>query len=170
MKSTTFAVAATVISTASAAIFAPALMPHSDRHDVAHVRPSTSISLHYASNKSVVSNTNINVTHTMKYPSVILENIASVVDVSCSTDSVAVTFNDSTVFEATEAAWSADSTFILVTNHFGSCDPVLERGMFLVNSLAFDNATLVATASAVKANISTVAGMYPTDVRNGPKC
>jgi hypothetical protein len=84
--------------------------------------------------------------------------VASVSSVICSADSVAVTFNDSSVFEATEAAWTAEGTFVLVTNHLGDCDVELERGMFLVKSLTWSNASLVATAKSQVANISTVAG------------
>lgn len=138
-------------------IFAPSLMPNTDRHDLSHIYPSSNISLHYAPNTTAVGNTNINVTHTMKYPAVLLEHIASVSSVQCSADSVAVTFNDSSVFEATEAAWSAEGTFVLITNHLGDCDVELERGMFLVNSLTWCNVSLVATAKSQVANISSVA-------------
>ena len=84
--------------------------------------------------------------------------VASVSSVKCSADSVAITFNDSSVFEATEAAWSAEGTFVLITNHLGDCDVELERGMFLVNSLTWSNVSLVATAKSQVANISSVAG------------
>lgn len=166
MKSTlsfAFAVAALAVGVEcrnKTTLFAPVLAPHTDRHDLSHIYPASNISLHYASNTTVSGNSNINVTHTMKYPAVLLEQIASVSSVDCSTDSVAVTFNDSTVFEATEASWSAEGTFVLVTNHLGDCDAELERGMFLVRSLSFNKAALVATASSELSNISSVAGKF----------
>ena len=58
-------------------VFAPSLMPNIDRHDLSHIYPSPNVSLHYTSNRSVVRNTNINVTHTMKYPAVLLEQSES---------------------------------------------------------------------------------------------
>ena len=58
-------------------IFAPSLMPNTDRHDLSHIYPSSNVSLHYAPNTTAVGNTNINVTHTMKYPAVLLEHSKS---------------------------------------------------------------------------------------------
>ena len=58
-------------------IFAPSLMPNTDRHDLSHIYPSPNVSLHYAPNTTAVGNTNINVTHTMKYPAVLLEHSKS---------------------------------------------------------------------------------------------
>lgn len=141
-------------------VFAPALMPHTDRHDLSHIHPASNISLHYASNATGTGKTNMNVTHSMKYPAVLLEQIASVSSVVCSAHSVTVTFNDSTAFEATEASWSAAGMFVLVTNHLGDCDVELERGMFLVKSVSFKNTSLVATASSEISNTSSVAGKF----------
>jgi len=162
MKSAILAVATSVVSTAyatvPATIFAPAPMLNKDRHDPAEVQPSTTASLHYASNLTNNQDSNINITHTMKYPTVILENVASVVSVDCDAVSVAVTFNDSSIFETTQTAWDTVGDFVLITNHLGDCDVELERGYFLVQSLSFDNTTLVATASSEKSNVSSVAG------------
>ena len=164
MKSTlslAVAVAALVIGAEcrnKTTVFAPALMPHTDRHDLSHIHPTSNVSLHYASNTTDAGNTSINVTHTMRYPAVLLEQIASVSSVDCSAESVAVTFNDSTVFEATERAWSSEGTFVMVTNHLGDCDVELERGMFLVKGLSFNNDSLVITANSQMSNVSSVAG------------
>jgi hypothetical protein len=191
-------------------IFAPSLMPNTDRHDPSHIYPSSSVSMHYASNMTAVGNTHINVTHAMKYPAVLLEQskleqsfavscngskptqpvesieriskfpirsfrsfplqavlsnancfaVASISSVNCSANSVAITFNDSSIFEATEAAWSAEVPLVLVTNHLGDCDVELERGIFLVKSLTWNNASLVATANSQVANVSSVASKF----------
>ena len=45
------------------------------------------------------------VNNTMKYPTVVLEDIASIINVDCTADSVAVTFNDTTTFEKAQSAW-----------------------------------------------------------------
>jgi hypothetical protein len=145
-------------------VFSPALIHHTDRHDLSHIHPASNVSLHYASNTTTSENTNINVTHTMKYPAVLLEQIASVTRVDCSADSVAVTFNDSSIFEATQVSWSGEGAFVLVTNHLGDCDVELERGMFLVKSMSWNNESLVATASSELSNVSSVAGELPPNV------
>jgi hypothetical protein len=166
MKST-LSLAVTVLALIASAecrnkttVFAPALMPHSDRHDLSHVHPVTNVSLNYASKTTTAGGSHINVTHTMKYPAVVLEQIASVSSVDCTAESVAVTFNDSTVFEATEASWSSEGTFVLITNHLGDCDVELERGMFLVKGLSFNSDSLVVTASSRVSNVSSVAGKF----------
>jgi hypothetical protein len=136
--------------------FSPVPAPGVDIHDAAFVVPQAQVSLHYGSN--LTTSATVNVTHTMKYPTVVLEQIASIVAVDCSSTSVAMTFNDSDVFDTTQAAWIADETMIFITNHLGDCDPVLERGFFLSNSLSFNNSTLIATASSMKVNVSSTAG------------
>lgn len=53
----------------------------------------------------------------------------------------------------------------MVTNHLGECDPELERGFFIVDSISFDNTTLVATASSAGTNISATAGKLLENTR-----
>ena len=137
-------------------LFAPAPAPGIDTHDVAYVVPQGNVSLYYGSN--ITTSASVNINHTMKYPTIVLEQIASIISVDCSNTSVAMTFNNSAVFATTQAAWIADGTMVFITNHLGDCDPVLERSFFLSSSLSFDNTTLVATASSVKANVSSTAG------------
>src|SRR5438552_4043319 len=81
-----------VLQPGQKATFNPAPMPNIDRHDPTHLIPSKAISLHYQTNSTTAANPKVNVTHTMKYPSVLLEQIASVTNVHCSANSVAVTF------------------------------------------------------------------------------
>jgi hypothetical protein len=137
-------------------LFSPIFAPGIDRHDITHVVPQANVSLYYGSN--LTASASVNISHTMKYPTIILEQIASIISVDCSDTSVAMTFNNSVVFATTQAAWIADGTMVFVTNHLGDCDPVLERSFFLSSSLSFDNTTLTATASSMKANISSTAG------------
>jgi hypothetical protein len=146
----------TIINYNPPQVFAPALAPGIDTHSLTYIIPQTNVSLFYGSN--VTETASIRVNHMMRYPTVLLEQIASVVNVDCSNTSVVVTFNNTDAFEATEAAWNAENQFVLVTNHLGDCDAELERSYFLVSSLSFDSTTLVATASSERGNISSTAG------------
>ena len=146
----------TIINYNPPQVFAPALAPGIDTHSLTYIIPQTNVSLFYGSN--VTETASIRVNHTMRYPTVLLEQIASVISVDCSNTSVVVTFNNTDAFEATEAAWNAENQFVLVTNHLGDCDAELERSYFLVSSLSFDSTTLVATASSERGNVSSTAG------------
>ncbi|KAH8679955.1 hypothetical protein BGZ60DRAFT_428250 [Tricladium varicosporioides] len=137
------------------ALFGPAPIPV-DTHSAARVVPTIELELPYKSN---TSDSHINVNHTMKYPSVLLEAIASVINVDCSADSVAMTFDDSSIFAATQNSWNAQGDFVMVTNHLGDCDEELERGFFLVDTLTWDNSSLTCTAHSHKTNVSTTAEM-----------
>ncbi|KAH7319241.1 hypothetical protein BKA65DRAFT_97374 [Rhexocercosporidium sp. MPI-PUGE-AT-0058] len=137
-------------------LYIPAKKPRFDRHDLKNVVPSKNTSCYYSANSTSGS---MVVNNTMKYPTVVLEDIASIINVDCTADSVAVTFNDTTTFKKAQSVWAAASnaTMVLITNHLGDCDAELERSYFLTNSVSFDSDTLVATASSQAANISTVA-------------
>jgi len=137
-------------------VFAPVLLPGVDTNNIDHVIPATNVTLFYASN--VTTDATVHVNNTMRYPTVLLEQIAAISNVDCTADTVAVTFNDSTVFQVTQAAWNAEGTFVLITNHLGDCDAELERGYFLVSALTFDNTTLLVTAASAQTNISATAG------------
>jgi hypothetical protein len=138
-------------------VFAPVTAPHIDTQDNAYVVPQLNVSLFYASN--VTAGGSLVVNHSMIFPTVLLEQIASISNVDCTADSVAVTFNDSSVFATAQTAWTTNETVVWITNHLGDCDPELERSFFVVGSLAFDNETLVATASSMKANVSSTAAI-----------
>jgi hypothetical protein len=73
-------------------VFAPALAPGIDTHSLTYVVPQTNVSLFYGSNVTETASTRVN--HTMRYPTVLLEQIASVISVDCSNTSVVVTFNN----------------------------------------------------------------------------
>ncbi|KAH6711513.1 hypothetical protein BKA61DRAFT_676713 [Leptodontidium sp. MPI-SDFR-AT-0119] len=140
----------------STKLYIPSKKPRFDRHNLKNVVPSKNTSCYYSANSTSGS---MVVNNTMKYPTVVLEDIASIINVDCTADSVAVTFNDTTTFEKAQSAWasSSNASMVLITNHLGDCDAELERSYFLTNSISFDSDTLVATASTQAANISTVA-------------
>ncbi len=138
-------------------VFTPAVAPSVDTNDVALVVPATNITLFYSSNASAEATINVN--NAMIYPTVVLEHIAAVSNVDCTETSVSVTFNDSTVFAATQTAWDAEGgQFVLITNHLGDCDVELERGFFLVSSLEYDTTNFIITAEAASTNLSATAG------------
>ncbi|KAL2063464.1 hypothetical protein VTL71DRAFT_5269 [Oculimacula yallundae] len=137
--------------------YIPTEKPRFDRHSLKNLMPSKNTSCYYSANETSGS---MVVNNTMKYPTVILEDIASIINVDCTADSVAMTFNDTTTFEKARSAWASksNSSMVLITNHLGDCDAELERSYFLTNSVSFDSKSLVAVASTQAANISTVAG------------
>lgn len=147
----------TTTENGTAAVFQPVAVVGLNKTSVARVVPSVDLPLlPYGSNTSDIV---IGVNHTMKYPSVLLEGIASVSSVDCSETSVAITFNDSSIFAATQVEWS-NGTLILVTNHMGDCDAEAERGFFLVDSLVWNTTSLVATATSSKTDVNSTAGKF----------
>jgi len=138
-------------------VYSPAHMPTVDRHDTANVYPATNVSLHYAGSTTSAHDTNINVTHIMKYPSILLESIASVSNVECTTSSVTISFNDSSIFEYASTAWEAEEEIVFVTNFNGSCDAVNERGFFLSSSVSCADDTLICAAVAAQTDVASTA-------------
>lgn len=83
-------------------LYMPVKRPHFDRGNMKNVVPSKNTSCYYSANStsgSMVMN------NTMKYPTVVLEDIASIVNVDCTSDSVAVTFDDAAIFRKAQSAW-----------------------------------------------------------------
>jgi len=122
----------------------------------ARVRPSRNVTFHYGSHDAGAEESVIDVAHVMKYPSVMLEDIDAITKVDCSASSVALTFSNSSTFAYTREIWVGK--FIIVTNHMGDCDVELERGVFIVDSLHFDEIALVITAHSQMTDVSSVAG------------
>ncbi len=138
------------------ATFAPVLNPDVNVHNISNVVPATNVTLLYAANTTDAA---VSVSHIMKYPSILLEEIASITDVTCSATEVVFTFSNATVLAALEGAWEADdSSFVLITNHFGNCDAELERGIFLTDDINCDSTTLVCTASGAMTDVQNTAG------------
>jgi hypothetical protein len=116
--------------------------------------PSTHITLNYGLDGVSL----VNVSLAMNYPAVLLEEVNAVVNVACTASSVTVTFADTQTFDKTVAEWNGLDDFVLITNHLGACDVEYERGMFLVDFVAWDNAALTVTANAHKEEVAQVAG------------
>ncbi|KAH7323501.1 hypothetical protein BKA65DRAFT_567242 [Rhexocercosporidium sp. MPI-PUGE-AT-0058] len=114
------------------------------------IAPKTDIILQYASVNATEEMT-ASINAVMKYPSVLLEEIDSVSKVDCSADSVAITFSDKADYDETTKDWPA-SGFVLFTNHLGDCDTDNERGLYIVNSVTWDDATLTVTAASTKSS------------------
>lgn len=112
------------------------------------ITPTTNVTLLYS---GVVDTTAMyaQINATMAYPSVLLEDIGSVVSVDCSTESVNVTFDSAADFALATAAWGS-SAFVLFTNHLGDCDTENERGLYLVESFESDATTFSVIASSTK--------------------
>ena len=101
------------------------------------IAPQSNVTLYFASSDTASSNIVAELNATMKYPSVLLEDITSVTGVDCSTSSVSITFSDAATFASSLELWSAES-FLLFTNHLGNCDTDTERGIYLVNGVKSD--------------------------------
>ncbi|KAL5315328.1 hypothetical protein ACEPPN_016195 [Leptodophora sp. 'Broadleaf-Isolate-01'] len=112
------------------------------------ITPKTDIILRYASINATEEMT-ASINATMKYPSVLLEDIDSVSKVDCSDTSVSITFNNQADYDETSKDWPA-SDFVLFTNHLGDCDTDNQRGLYIVNSVTRDDKTLTVVAASTK--------------------
>ncbi|GJD00785.1 isoamyl alcohol oxidase/reductase/dehydrogenase [Colletotrichum higginsianum] len=142
----------------------PVLRPECDKKDPANLVPSNDITLSYgAADESLVS-----VVLAMKYPSVVLEEVAAVAAVACADASIAVTFSDAAAFAQTSREWSALDDFVMVTNHLGDCDVANERGFFLVDTVTWDDASLRVVANAHKSDVANTATSTEISFSNVP--
>ncbi|RDW84804.1 hypothetical protein BP6252_02394 [Coleophoma cylindrospora] len=145
-------------TTNATTVLAPVSNPNIDKVALENVVPTTNVSLIYGVN-GTLDQGDMKVSHAMKYPTVVLEDIAAVTAVDCDATSVVVTFANLTVFNAAQTAWAAESPFVLITNHMGDCDAELERGIFLTSTLTFDTTTLEVTFASEKTDVSTTANV-----------
>ncbi|KAI3536499.1 hypothetical protein CSPX01_10760 [Colletotrichum filicis] len=144
----------------------PVLRPECNKTDPANLVPSNDITLNYgaADNASLVS-----VVLAMKYPSVVLEEVAAIASVECAEDaSITVTFNATAAFEQTSQQWQALDDFVMVTNHLGNCDADNERGFFLVDTITWDAETLQVVANANKSDVASTATSTEISFSNVP--
>ncbi|KAK6583213.1 hypothetical protein PZA11_004289 [Diplocarpon coronariae] len=74
-----------------------------ERGDDSSLLPKKDVSLHYE--QDYADNSHMDVNYKMKYPTILLEEIASITKVDCTADSVTVTFNDTTVFAKAQSIW-----------------------------------------------------------------
>lgn len=167
MKTSTFILAASVLAsqamalngTVNGTLYTPIPDINANTTNLDHVTPSKNVTMLYGNNNTDDKSL-VNVTLTMNYPSVILENIDALISVDCSDDAVTVTFNDTASYNVSLTEWFADGDFVMITNHEGDCDAKIERGFFLVKQLTWDNGTLSVTASTSRTNITETAGMF----------
>ncbi|EXF80383.1 hypothetical protein CFIO01_08098 [Colletotrichum fioriniae PJ7] len=144
----------------------PVLRPECNKTDPANLVPSNDITLNYgaADDVSLVS-----VVLAMKYPSVVLEEVAAIAGVECAEDaSITVTFNATAAFEQTSQQWQALDDFVMVTNHLGNCDAENERGFFLVDTVTWDAETLQVVANAHKSDVANTATSTEISFSNVP--
>ncbi|KAK2005046.1 hypothetical protein LX36DRAFT_705922 [Colletotrichum falcatum] len=135
-----------------------------NRKEPANAVPSNDITLNYgAADNSLVS-----VALSMKYPSVVLEEVAAVASVSCAQTSITVTFNETAAFRQTSQQWQALDDFVMVTNHQGNCDAEKERGFFLVDTVSWDEASLQLVANAHKSDVANTAASTEIFFSNVP--
>lgn len=147
------------IGTATGTIYTPIPDVNANTTSLEHCTLTKDVTMLYG-NKNADDNSLVNVTLSMNYPSVILENIGALTSVDCTDDAVTVTFNDSASYDASLTEWFDDGDFVIITNHEGDCDVEIERGFFLVEQLTWYDDTLSVTASASRTNITETARMY----------
>ncbi|GKT44221.1 uncharacterized protein ColSpa_04402 [Colletotrichum spaethianum] len=142
----------------------PILRPECDKKDPANLVPSNNVTLSYgAADSSLVS-----VVLAMKYPSVVLEEVAAVAAVVCAGASITVTFNETAAFEQTSQQWQALDDFVMITNHLGNCDAANERGFFMVDTITWDEASLKVVANAHKSDVANTATSTEISFSNVP--
>lgn len=114
-------------------------------------KPAVNVSLPYGTDSQ-----NVNVNLTTSHSSILLESLPSLVSVDCGTDSVSMVFDSAVNLVTALSEWSAFSKLLLITNHMGDCDSELERGFFVAESFADDEASLTLVASTQKSSINGV--------------
>jgi hypothetical protein len=146
------ALAACLSVIASAHPLSASLYPTVLRRDTtaASIEPVSAISLYYQAVNS--SSIGALVQADLQLPSIVLEDVNDLSSVTCSADSVTVTFNSTTTFNQAYTSWPR-SDLLLVTNHLGNCDEEAERGIYHAASLLFNASTLTITASTSKTNL-----------------
>lgn len=142
------------------ATLGPVANPLCDTSNLGNIRLKKNFTLHYGSNDPTTPDTNAEISMQFKFPSVLLEEIDAVKTVVCSDSGVVVTFADLAAYKMSFTKWPATGEFIFITNHLGNCDEEFERGLFLVESVTFDENLLTVTATAEKSDFETVAGMW----------
>ncbi|PYI00745.1 hypothetical protein BO78DRAFT_329298 [Aspergillus sclerotiicarbonarius CBS 121057] len=112
--------------------------------------PQYNISLYYQAGRQ--SSAAAHVDAEMKLPTVVLDNINSISNVDCSTDTVEITFDSTVDYETSISEWPS-SDLIILTNHEGNCDTENAHGVYIVSSLAYSNDTQTITAQATESSI-----------------
>lgn len=116
--------------------------------------PQTNVSLDYGLNNTDLAA--VNVTLSTNYPTILLETILNLTTVDCSSDSVAITFNNAEDLNDAYTQWSSHAKLLLITNHMGDCDTEFERGFFLAGTYTADTSSLTLTATAEKTSVNDI--------------
>ncbi|KAJ0321133.1 hypothetical protein Brms1b_002800 [Colletotrichum noveboracense] len=149
----TLALAAAAHAANTTTTLVPVLREGCNKADPANLVPASNITLEYGAKSEKL----VSVSLAMKYPSVVLEEVAAVAAVDCAAESITVTFNETAAFEQTSSNWQALDDFVMVTNHAGNCDVENERGFFVVDTVTFDAATLKVVTNAHKSDVANTA-------------
>ncbi|EUC41202.1 hypothetical protein COCMIDRAFT_40603 [Bipolaris oryzae ATCC 44560] len=86
----------------------------------------------------------------MKQPAVALEEVAGITSVKCTSAAVSMKFSNAAAVKAASTAWPKSNFIIITYSPDGGCNTADERGFYTVSALKFDEASLTATASAVR--------------------
>ncbi|KAM0324865.1 hypothetical protein ACHAQA_007831 [Verticillium albo-atrum] len=103
--------------------------------------PARAIVLGYAANEMTAL-----VDASLKTPAVALEEVDGIASVNCKDTAISIEFSDSAALKAVSSAWPKDDFVIITYSPEGGCNTADERGWYAVSGLAFDEATLTATA------------------------
>lgn len=114
--------------------------------------PQSNVTIDYGLNNTDLAA--VNITLSTNYPTILLETISNLTNVDCSSDSVAITFNDAEDLDDAYAQWSSHEKLLLITNHMGDCDTEFERGFFVAGTYTADVASLTLTATTEKTNVN----------------
>ncbi|KAL1878214.1 hypothetical protein Daus18300_002131 [Diaporthe australafricana] len=128
--------------------------------------PQTNVSLDYGLNNTDLAA--VNVTLFTNYPAILLETISNLTAVDCSSNSVAITFNNAQDLDDAYMQWSAHAKVLLITNHMGDCDPEFERGFFLAGAYTTDVSSLTLTATTEKTNVNNASSYMKTQFHGLP--
>ncbi|KJZ71857.1 hypothetical protein HIM_08702 [Hirsutella minnesotensis 3608] len=122
--------------------------------------PSDEINIDLVQNTTMIWQKNdtgtVSVESRMQHPTVMLENIAAVKNVTCDDQTVRVTFSDANALNEAKQKWSQPGEFVVVTNTEGVCDGPNERGAYLVNKFTVDDASQRIDFSARRTDFSQV--------------
>lgn len=128
------------------------------RDDKPAVAPTTNLTLEYGLDYNPIVRVGLD----MAKPAVLLEEVADIVNVTCSDDALAVTFSSKQSFLDAIAFWAGKGGLVFFTFHGGSCDDGVERGIYAVNKFEGNAETLVVNARAAKKDVAATASMSPS--------
>ncbi|KAI1416541.1 hypothetical protein F5Y13DRAFT_205406 [Hypoxylon sp. FL1857] len=135
----------------------PVLAPSYDTAELANIIPSTNVSLDYSLDSPEDPRSGVSIDLQTDQPAVLLEAIGDVLQVVCTTNTVAVTFRTQAAFERSIVEWPRDGNFYLITDNLGVYGARAERGIYRVNSLSWDDESLTVAAQARPETLASIA-------------